>query len=94
MTSIEQNGLRIWFLDPDDAAISRYARSDPNDLRWIRAGILSGYLSLPKLKARLATTSFLDTEEETTVRNQVAAAMVWSETIKGSRVDASKADDV
>jgi len=94
MTCIEQNGLRIWFLDPDDAAISKYARSDPNDLRWIRAGILSGYLSLPKVKASLASTTFLDAEEEATVRNQVATALVWFETIKKSRIKGSKADGV
>jgi len=92
MTCIEQNDLRIWFLDPDDAAISKYARSQPNDLRWIRAGILSGYISLPKLKARLASTIFLDADEEARVRRQVAAALFWFETINKGRNEDSKPD--
>ena len=77
MTSLERNGLTLWFLDPDDAAISKYARGDPNDLRWIRAGIRSGHVSLPRVRARLATTSFLDTEEAARVRERVDVDADW-----------------
>lgn len=85
MSSIEQDGLRIWFLDPDDAAISKYARSQPNDLRWIRAGLLSGLISLPRVRARLSTTLFLDDEEDRRVKTQVAADADWFEGIKKAR---------
>ncbi|MGE0799679.1 MAG: DUF6036 family nucleotidyltransferase [Lautropia sp.] len=77
MTSLERNGLTLWFLDPDDAAISKYARGDPNDLRWIRAGIRSGHLSLPRVRARLATTPFLDAEESARVRKRVDVDADW-----------------
>lgn len=77
MTRLEQEGIRIWFIDPDDAAMSKYARSQANDLRWIRAGILSGLVSVAKVKARIATTTFLDDQEQARVRAQVDADLAW-----------------
>jgi hypothetical protein len=85
MSHIEQDGLRIWFLDPDDAAISKYARSQPNDLRWIHAGILSGHVSLPRVQARIASTMFIDDEEAAKVRTQVEADLAWFEEVKDRR---------
>lgn len=85
MACLAHDGLQLWFLDPDDAALSKYARSQPNDLRWIRAGIVAGLVSLPKIRARIATTTFLDAEEESRVRTQVEADLAWFETIKGER---------
>lgn len=90
MTSIEQGGVRVWFLDPDDAAISKYARSQPNDLRWIRAGLCSGHISLPKVRARLSSTLFLDAEEESRVRTQVDADNTWFVAVKGDRASTLK----
>lgn len=90
MTSIEQEGLYIWFLDPDDAAVSKYARSQPNDLRWIRAGLLSGHVSLPKVRARLPSTLFLDAEEEARVKTQILADGAWFESIKRTRQSDAK----
>ena len=86
MSSLGHEGVRIWFLDPDDAAVSKYARSAPNDLRWIRAGIVSGHVSLPKVKARMASTTFLDADEEARVRSQVEADRAWFEVLKKGRV--------
>lgn len=86
MTSLEQDGVRLWFIDPDDAAISKYARSQPNDLRWIRAGVLAGLVSLPRVTARLVSTTFLDDEEQARVRVQVAADVAWFESVKRRRV--------
>lgn len=82
LTRIEQDGLRLWCLDPDDAAVSKYARSQPNDLRWIRAGILSGHLSLPRVRARLPMTAFFDPDEASRARGQVAADSAWFESIR------------
>jgi hypothetical protein len=65
--------------------VSKYARSAPNDLRWIRAGIVSGHASLPKVNARIASTTFLDAYEEALVRKQVAADRAWFETLKKGR---------
>ena len=56
-------GLAAWFLEPNDAAVSKYARMEPRDREWIRAGLLAGILSLPILDARFPQTSFLDAAE-------------------------------
>lgn len=85
MTLIGNGDLRLWFLDPDDAAVSKYARSQPNDLRWIHAGILCGYISLPRVKARIASTTFIDADEETKVRQQVKADLAWFEEVRRTR---------
>lgn len=85
MTSMNRGNVTLWLLDPDDAAMSKYARSQPNDLRWIRAGILGGLISLPKIKHRLASTTFLDGDEASRVRKQVDATLAWFEIVKRSR---------
>ncbi len=85
MTRIEHGELRIWFLDPDDAAVSNYARSNPNDLRWIHAGIRCGHVSLPRVKARIGFTTFIDADEEAKVRQQVQADLMWFEQARRDR---------
>jgi hypothetical protein len=61
---VERVDLRLWFLEPNDAAVSKYARGEMRDRRWVRAGIRSGIVSLPVVSARLGRTSFLDDEEQ------------------------------
>ena len=34
-----ENSVTAWFLEPNDAAISKYVRSEPRDREWIRAGL-------------------------------------------------------
>ena len=85
MLRIDRGDLHIWFIDPNDAAISKYARSEPRDLRWIRAGLTSGLISLPTVKYRLRSTTFLDTEEEQRVRKQVQEDSHWFETVIAGR---------
>lgn len=58
-----KNGLMIFFLDPNDAAISKYARSEPRDQEWLQAGLAAGLLSAPIIESRLRDTTFLDDEE-------------------------------
>lgn len=52
------------FLDPNDAAVSKLARGEPRDLRWVRAGVAAGIVSLPAVRLRMRSTDFLDTGEE------------------------------
>lgn len=85
MSKMSRGKITLWFLDPDDAAVSKLARSQPNDLRWVRAGILSGLVSLPKIQQRLASTTFLDEGEALRVRTQVDAAAAWFDVVKRSR---------
>ncbi len=64
----EHEGLVVWFLEPHDAAVSKLARLQPNDLRWVKEGVRGGLISAPLVRARFATTSFLDAEEEQRAR--------------------------
>lgn len=56
-------GIVVYFLDPNDAAVSKYARCDARDRRWIRAGLDAGLLSAPVIESRFRQTPFLDAEE-------------------------------
>lgn len=92
MACIDRDGLHIWFLEANDAAISKYARSEPRDLRWARAGIKAGLISLPTVRARLRSTRFLDADEEQRVRKQVQEDSAWFEAIVTNRSDVSRHD--
>ncbi len=46
-------GVTAWFLDPNDAAISKYARCEDRDRRWLRAGLQAKILSLAVIEYRL-----------------------------------------
>ena len=57
------DGIVAFFLDPNDAAVSKYARCDVRDREWIRAGLEAGLLSAAIIEARFRETDFLDTAE-------------------------------
>ena len=57
------SGATLFFLDPNDAAVSKYARGEPRDREWIRAGIKAGLLLPAILESRLRETQFLDEAE-------------------------------
>jgi hypothetical protein len=81
----ERDGLRLWFLDPNDAAVSKYARGEPRDQRWIRSGLAHGLISLPIVEARVRQTLFLDEEEERRVREAIEQDRAW---VAGSKPSA------
>ncbi len=56
--------LVVAFLEPNDAAVSKLARGEPRDLRWVRAGLKAEIVSLPTVRLRMRTTSFLDPAEQ------------------------------
>lgn len=85
LLKIERGGLRLWFLDPNDAALSKYARGEPRDLRWTQAGLRAGVVSLPIVSARFGQTNFLDGEEAEKARTLVDADRSWFELVKGKR---------
>ena len=68
MLKVERDGLVVWFLHPDDAAVSKLARSDENDLRWLRAGVAARLISPPMVKAHFRATRFFDKDEEQRAR--------------------------
>ncbi len=55
--------LVAYFLDPNDAAVSKYARCEPRDREWLRAGLRAGLLSAPIIESRFRATDFLDAAE-------------------------------
>jgi hypothetical protein len=58
-----EGGLVIHFLDPNDAAVSKYARSEPRDREWLQAGLAAGILSAPIIEYRMRETTFADEHE-------------------------------
>lgn len=58
-----EDGIVLHFLDPNDAAVSKYARGDVRDRQWIRAGLKAGVLSIPIIESRFRRTPFLDPAE-------------------------------
>lgn len=55
--------ISLYFLDPHDAAVSKYARCDVRDREWLRAGLVAGLLSAPIIESRFRDTDFLDAAE-------------------------------
>lgn len=68
LNKVSDDGITVWFLDPNDAALSKYARGEERDLRWIREGIRSGVISLPIVRARFKDVTFLDPPEQERAR--------------------------
>lgn len=66
LISLARDRLLARFLDPNDAAVSKLARGEPRDLRWVRAGLKAGIVSLPTVRLRMRGTNFLDTDEKGT----------------------------
>jgi len=55
--------VTLFFLDPNDAAVSKYARCDARDREWIRAGLEASLLSAPIIESRFRQTPFVDDAE-------------------------------
>jgi len=70
------SGVTAWFLDPNDAAISKYARSGSRDREWIRAGLQAKILSLPTIEYRLQET-VMETDERQRVKEAIAEDKQW-----------------
>ena len=66
-----------WFLEPHDAAVSKYARMEPRDREWIRPGLRAGLLSLPILGSRFAETRFFDADESARARAALEQDRRW-----------------
>jgi hypothetical protein len=69
--------LAAWFLEANDAAVSKYARMEPRDREWIRPGLRAGLLSLAILDARFAETDFLDPDEAARARRALEEDRRW-----------------
>lgn len=74
-----KSGVTIKFLEPNDCAVSKYARGAPNDRRWIRAGLQASILSLATIEYRMRETSFLDDAETSRARKLLGEDKAWLE---------------
>lgn len=79
------SGVRVKFLDPNDAAVSKYARNAPKDREWIREGLAASILSAATIEYRFRSTSFLDQAEHDTARTALAEDRKWLESRRGAR---------
>ena len=70
-------GISAGFLDPNDAAVSKYARGESRDREWIRAGLEAGLLSAPIIASRFRDTQFLDEAEDRRARRLLAGDQAW-----------------
>lgn len=77
--------LVAWFLEPNDAAVSKYARLEPRDREWIRPGLEAGILSLAIIDRRFADTTFLDAGESARARKALDEDGRWMRARKRGR---------
>jgi hypothetical protein len=71
------SGVRVKFLDPNDAAVSKYARGEAKDRMWIREGLRQSILSLATLEYRFRETPFLDREEHARAQAALQEDRKW-----------------
>ena len=77
LIKITRNGVVAHFLEPHDAAVSKLARGEERDLRWVKAGAKGNILSLPTVALRMKSTTFLDEVEQ-------RAALTALERVRGA----------
>ena len=77
--------LVAWFLEPNDAAVSKYARMEPRDREWIRPGLRAGILSMAIIEARVRQTTFLDATESARARQALGEDRSWLRAARARR---------
>lgn len=65
------------YLDPNDCAVSKYARLEPRDRRWIREGFKAGVLDPAVIEQRMRSAPFLDEAEEVRARDALRLDREW-----------------
>lgn len=71
------SGVSVKFLEPNDAAVSKYARSEPKDREWIREGLRQSLLSFATIEYRFRETRFLDQEEHERAKAALEEDRKW-----------------
>jgi hypothetical protein len=64
-----------FYLDPDDAAVAKLARSEARDRRWAREGLAAGILNAETIRKRMVTAPFLDQAEHDRAHEALTAAI-------------------
>lgn len=66
-------GVVANFIDPNDMAIAKLARSESNDLRWVTAGVRAGIIKIEILEDRLKETHNILKGELKKIRSSILA---------------------
>ena len=61
------------YLDPNDCAVAKLARSELRDKRWVREGIASGIIDPEIVAQRMKHAPFLDMQERDRAINSLNA---------------------
>lgn len=69
--------ISLWFIDPNDTAISKYARGEPRDRRWIKAGLSAGIVSMPRVRLLAKKTTFADPAETAAASTRIEEDVRW-----------------
>lgn len=77
LNPVSRPGVNAWCLDPNDAALSKYARGEPRDRRWIRAGLRASVVSLPIVRSRLHSMDFFDQQEADKAHQLITEDAAW-----------------
>jgi hypothetical protein len=64
LIKVAQDGVVAHFLEPHDAAVSKLARGEQRDVRWVAAGARASILSVATIKHRMKSTNFFDAQEQ------------------------------
>lgn len=98
LVPIQLGDIWAYFLDVNDAAISKYVRSAENDYRWIDAGYEAGILDLPTIEARARFgMDYPGDEDRQKVRNGIEshrAAMLPDGTLMRELLAFLRSDEV
>ena len=73
------SGVNVKFLEPNDAAVSKYARGEAKDRAWIREGLRQSILSLATIEYRFRETPFLDGTEHQRAKSALQEDRQWLE---------------
>ena len=75
------SGVNVKFLEPNDAAVSKYARGESKDRQWIREGLRQSILSLATIEYRFRETPFLDQDEHDRAKVFLEEDRQWLESL-------------
>lgn len=67
------------YLDPNDAAVAKLARSEPRDRRWVREGIKAGIVNADVVERRMTSAPFLDQAEHDRARRSLVEERLAAE---------------
>jgi hypothetical protein len=70
LVKVPMGKATAYFLDVNDTAVSKYARSADNDLRWLEAGYGAGLLDIEVIAARVRFgTNYYEAEDKRKTQN-------------------------